>query len=123
MKRYRYSSVPVLKRSGEYVGSLTEGDLLWGMKDRWPDFPSAEKAPLAELPRGSRQHQAVLASTDFSEVMARALEQNYVPVVDDRGMCTASGASTTCGSVSISQKMRSAEAVALWMTSNCSARS
>ena len=56
MKRYRYSSVPVLKRSGEYVGSLTEGDLLWGMKDRWPDFPSAEKAPLAELPRGSRQH-------------------------------------------------------------------
>ena len=86
MENSGYTALPILDAEGHYKGVITEGDLLWGMKDRWPDFPSAEKAPLAELPRGSRQHQAVLASTDFSEVMARALEQNYVPVVDDRGM-------------------------------------
>ena len=86
MERYRYTSIPMLRRSGEYVGTLTEGDLLWGVRARWPDFRSAESAPLSELPRAGRQIQAVLASTDFSEVMARALEQNYVPVVDDRGM-------------------------------------
>lgn len=28
----RYATIPVLKRNGEYVGSITEGDILWGMK-------------------------------------------------------------------------------------------
>ena len=26
----RYATIPVLKRNGEYVGSITEGDILWG---------------------------------------------------------------------------------------------
>ena len=86
MERCRYTSVPVLRRTGEYVGTLTEGDLLWGVKDRWPDFKTAEQAPLADLPRRSRPYQPVFASMDFSQVMAQALEQNYIPVVDDRGM-------------------------------------
>ena len=29
----RYATIPVLKRNGEYVGSITEGDILWGMKN------------------------------------------------------------------------------------------
>ena len=86
MERYRYTSIPMLRRTGEYTGTLTVGDLLWGIQSRWPDFKSAENAPLSELPRQSRRQQAVSASMDFSQVMARALEQNYVPVVDDRGM-------------------------------------
>ena len=28
----RYASIPVLNRKGEYVGTLTEGDILWGLK-------------------------------------------------------------------------------------------
>ena len=27
-----YASIPVLNRRGEYVGTLTEGDILWGLK-------------------------------------------------------------------------------------------
>ena len=30
----RYATIPVLKRNGEYVGSITEGDILWGMSQR-----------------------------------------------------------------------------------------
>lgn len=29
----RYASIPVLNRKGEYVGTLTEGDILWGLKN------------------------------------------------------------------------------------------
>ena len=28
----RYASIPVLNRQGKYVGTLTEGDILWGLK-------------------------------------------------------------------------------------------
>ena len=30
MEYHRYTSIPVINRKGEYVGSITEGDLLWG---------------------------------------------------------------------------------------------
>ena len=33
MEYHKYSSVPVLNREGKYVGSITEGDLLWWIKD------------------------------------------------------------------------------------------
>lgn len=86
MERYRYSSVPILRRSGEYVGALTEGDLLWGIRNDFKlNLKEAEKEPLSKLPRHTN-NLAVSAATDFSEVMSRALEQNYVPVCDDRGM-------------------------------------
>ena len=32
MEYHKYSSIPILNREGKYVGSITEGDLLWGLK-------------------------------------------------------------------------------------------
>ena len=32
MEYHKYSSIPILSRDGKYVGSITEGDLLWGLK-------------------------------------------------------------------------------------------
>ena len=32
MEHHKYASIPMLNRQGEYVGTITEGDLLWGMK-------------------------------------------------------------------------------------------
>ena len=32
MEHHKYSAVPIVSRTGRYVGTLTEGDLLWGMK-------------------------------------------------------------------------------------------
>jgi len=31
----RYATIPVLKRNGEYVGSITEGDILWGIAEKY----------------------------------------------------------------------------------------
>ena len=32
MEYHKYSSVPILNREGKYVGSITEGDVLWSLK-------------------------------------------------------------------------------------------
>ena len=32
MEYHRYSSIPILNRKGEYVGTITEGDILWAVK-------------------------------------------------------------------------------------------
>ena len=68
----RYATIPVLKRNGEYVGSITEGDILWGMKN------------LHGLDR--RDYKAVTVTTDMPTLLKAAIEQNFVPVVDDRNV-------------------------------------
>ena len=33
MEFHKYASIPMLNKEGEYVGTMTEGDLLWGIKN------------------------------------------------------------------------------------------
>ena len=35
MEQTRSGSIPILKRTGEYVGTITEGDLLWAIKNNY----------------------------------------------------------------------------------------
>lgn len=37
MECFRYSTIPLLSKDGTYVGTITEGDLLWGIRKRIPD--------------------------------------------------------------------------------------
>lgn len=86
MELYRYTSIPVLKRSGEYFGTLTEGDLLWAMKNSFLfDYQKAQRTKIADMPRYS-DNKAVTISTDIDDLIATSLDQNFVPVEDDRGM-------------------------------------
>ena len=34
MEHRRYSCVPMINRSGKYIGTITEGDLLWDIKNK-----------------------------------------------------------------------------------------
>lgn len=52
MEYHRYSSVPVLARDGTYVGTITEGDLLWGIKNMTGlSIEAAEDVPITRIPR------------------------------------------------------------------------
>ena len=36
MEHHKYSAIPIISRTGRYIGTLTEGDLLWGIKKPVP---------------------------------------------------------------------------------------
>ena len=80
----RFATIPVLKRNGEYVGTITEGDILWGMKNlHGLDLEASEDVPIASFPR-RRDYKAVTVTTDMGSLLRAAVDQNFVPVVDDR---------------------------------------
>lgn len=85
MEYHKYSVVPVLSRDGNYVGTITEGDLLWGIKNQYNlNLREAENVPVTVIPR--RVHYLpVTAKSNMEDLIGRALNQNFVPVVDDRG--------------------------------------
>ena len=82
----RFATIPVLKRNGEYVGTITEGDILWGIKNlHGLDLEASEDVPISSFPR-RRDYKAVTVTTDMPSLLQAAIDQNFVPVVDDRNV-------------------------------------
>ena len=46
MEHHGYTAIPLLSREGKYIGTITEGDLLWFLKDR--NFPDLNGRPLRQ---------------------------------------------------------------------------
>lgn len=85
-EKNRYASIPVLSRNGEYKGTLTEGDILWGIKDLLDlDMEQAENMPISRFPH-KRDYKAVRVTTTMEQLLEAASSQNFVPVVDDRNI-------------------------------------
>ena len=79
-----YASLPILNKKGEYRGTLSEGDLLWALKNLcYMDMRQAEARKIMEIQR-RRDHVPVKVTTDMQDLIKRASTQNFVPVVDDK---------------------------------------
>lgn len=84
MEYHRYSSIPILNRKGEYVGTITEGDILWAIKrDHNLSLQGAEEIPLPSIPR-KRDNRCVSVDTGMEELIETAMRQNFVPVIDGK---------------------------------------
>ena len=85
MEFHRYSAIPVLSKDGKFAGTLTEGDLLWEIKNQLNlDLKEAAKVLVKDIPM--RKHfEAVGINSSMEGLVARSLTQNFVPVVDDLG--------------------------------------
>lgn len=81
-----YAALPIIrKEDGSYQGTLTDGDLLWALKNRCNlDLKEAQTTGIMEV-RRSKDYQPVSVSTQMNDLLQKALDQNFVPVVDDRG--------------------------------------
>ena len=79
-----YSALPILNKRGEYRGTLTEGDLLWAMKNMcYMDMRQAESRKVMEIER-RKDNISVRVTTSMQDLVDRASTQNFVPVVDDK---------------------------------------
>ena len=84
LRQYGFAAVPVIDEEGKYCGIVTEGDLLRQVlqhesKAEW------EQIPLREAMRTDVK-KPVNVMADMDELLQLAMTQNFVPVVDDRGM-------------------------------------
>lgn len=84
MESTGYAALPILSKDGSYRGSLTEGDLLWAIKKlNLSDLHDMEKVGIMDIPH-RRDNAPVSVDTKVEDLMYTAIEQNFVPVVDDR---------------------------------------
>ncbi|HEY3426439.1 MAG TPA: CBS domain-containing protein [Negativicutes bacterium] len=83
MEYHRYSAVPLIDEQGKYAGTITEGDLLWKMKNTpGITFADTERVMLQEIPR-RMTNNSVRINSEIEDLLSLVILQNFVPVVDD----------------------------------------
>ena len=84
MESAGYTALPILNRRGEYRGTISEGDVLWALKNLCDmDMKKAESHRIMEISR-RKDNVPVRVTTSMHELVERAVNQNFVPVVDDK---------------------------------------
>lgn len=83
MLRSGFTAIPVVNAKGTYVGTITEGDFL-RLVLHYP------KEKLEQLTVGQVElrvhHRSVSIDAKLEDMVELVTEQNFVPVVDGRGM-------------------------------------
>ena len=83
MDFHHYSAMPILNKKGKYIGAITEGDLLWTIREKNElNYQASEKIPLKEI-KLRRTYNPVKISSTLESLMDLIENQNFVPVVDD----------------------------------------
>ena len=87
MEHRKFSCIPILNKEGKYTGTISERDLLWGIKRlniNITDLKQMEDVSIMAIPRRAT-YKPVHADADMENLLDRAINQNYVPVIDDKG--------------------------------------
>ena len=85
MEHYGYTAIPIIDREGKYVGTLTEGDLLWKLKNTQNlNFKNTESVKVKDITKRIT-HKSVSITSNIESLISLAVSQNFVPVIDDDG--------------------------------------
>lgn len=91
MRHNGYSSVPVIDREGNYVSTVSEGSFLCALAQTdgkhltLASAQSAERMCVRDILKGDRNPPTPIA-TPIEALLTRTAAQNFVPIVDDRGV-------------------------------------
>lgn len=86
MQHHGYTAVPLIDHKGKYCGTITEGDLLWKLKNTSGlTFENTDKILLEDVPQRIK-NIAVRINAQMEDLLTLASAQNYVPVIDDNNI-------------------------------------
>lgn len=81
---HKFSVVPLIDKEGHYITTLSEGDILRFIKNSY-DFDIKMAETVGEVEK-YRPYRALDISSTFVDVISLLVEQNFIPIIDDRGM-------------------------------------
>lgn len=89
MHHHGYTAIPVISRSGQYIGTVSEGDFLWRLLSkedgsRAYTMKEMEQLQVRDILRDN-SYPSVRITVTMDELLDSAMQQNFIPVVDDLG--------------------------------------
>ena len=90
MRHHGHTAIPVISRDGKYGGTVSEGDFLWRLLSKESDTLTAysmkdmEQLEIRDILRGN-SYPSVRITVTMEALLQSAMNQNFIPVVDDLG--------------------------------------
>ena len=78
----KFSSVPIINKEGNYLGTVKEGDLLWFLYENGFDENILENTNIMDIPR-RLTNETVKINANVEDLFQTLINQNFVPVIDD----------------------------------------
>ncbi|MDD3290539.1 MAG: CBS domain-containing protein [Eubacteriales bacterium] len=92
MKHHGYTAIPVINKEGKYLNTISEGDFLWHILKDESETEELTAMPMQSLELdsirdllGDDKNPPVSITASPEKLLSRALEQNFIPVIDDSG--------------------------------------
>lgn len=89
MHHHGYTAIPVIDRSGQYLGTVSEGDFLWKLLSREDESRSYSMREMEQLYvrdiLRKNSYPAVRITVSMDALLESAMQQNFIPVTDDTG--------------------------------------
>lgn len=86
LENHYYSAIPIIDEEGKYVGTLSEGDLLWKLKNtEGLSFENMTGVTVGTIQRHVH-NESVEIHAQMEDMLTLAADQNFVPVVDGSGI-------------------------------------
>ena len=83
MQKRNHSAIPIIDNTGRYVGTITARDILGCIAENFDlSLRTSAKFPIRNVKR-TNDYKAISAHARFDDLVGHAVEQNFVPVVDD----------------------------------------
>ncbi|NIK76511.1 CBS-domain-containing membrane protein [Paenibacillus castaneae] len=83
LEHHHYTAIPIIDSAGKYIGTLSEGDLLWKLKNTpGLHFGNLHEISVSEIQNRVR-NESVSINAQMEDMLTLAADQNFVPVVDD----------------------------------------
>lgn len=93
MRNRGYTAIPVITREGRYAGTVSEGDFLWRLlaeeesTQRPLSMKDLEGLRIRDI-LNRNAYPPVRITVTMEELVNSAMQQNFIPVVDDLGNFT-----------------------------------
>ena len=92
MRYHGYTAIPVITREGQYAGTVSEGDFLWRLLSQEDTRRPLSMKGLDDLRirdiLNRDAYPPVRITVTMEELVNSAMQQNFIPVVDDLGNFT-----------------------------------
>ncbi|MGO4273181.1 CBS domain-containing protein [Paenibacillus sp. TAF58] len=83
LENHYYTALPLVDSDGKYAGTLSEGDLLWTLKNTpGIHFDNIHQVQVSEIEKHIH-NESVSIHANMEDMLALAADQNFVPVIDD----------------------------------------
>ena len=82
MDFHHYTAIPIINKEGEYVGTISDGDILRFLKNNNLDWELTMKVQISSVEH-FKQVKPISIDKDISDLIPLIINQNFVPLVDD----------------------------------------